>query len=173
MRARIVDFCRSMDGKQRLTLELGADFRADYDRLHQNDVEVTIKKYRPKRSLDANAYAWVLIDKIAERMHLPKAEVYKDHIQTIGGVSETVCVRDQAVDKLIQAWEQHGLGWCSYIFPSKLEGCTNVTLYYGSSTYDTKQMSALIDSLVQSCRILGIETMSPEKLNLMLGGENA
>ena len=98
---------------------------------------------------------------------------YKDHIQTIGGVSETVCVRDQAVDKLISAWESHGLGWCSYIFPSKLDGCTNVTLYYGSSTYDTKQMSALIDSLVQSCRIIGIETMSPEKLHLMLGGENA
>lgn len=162
-----------MDGKQRLTFELGADFRAEYDRLHNCEVDLTVKKFRPKRSLDANAYAWVLIDKIAERMRLTKAEVYKDHIQTIGGVSETVCVRDKAVDKLIQAWESHGLGWCSYIFPSKLDGCTNVTLYYGSSTYDTKQMSALIDSLVQSCKILGIETLSPEKLDSMLGGNNA
>ena len=173
MQARIVDFCRSLNGKQRLTLELGADFRADYDRLHDQDVEVTIKKYRPKRSLDANAYAWVLIDRIAERMKLTKKEVYQDHIQTIGGVSETVCVRDQAVDKLISAWESHGLGWCSYTFPSKLDGCTNVTLYYGSSTYDTKQMSALIESLIQSCKILGIETMPEEKLNSLLGGYDA
>lgn len=171
MRARIVDFCRSLDGKQRLTLELDADFRAEYDRLHANDVEVTVKKYRPKRSLDANAYAWVLIDKIAERMRLTKQEVYQDHIRTIGGVSETLCIQDKAVEKFKQAWEKHGLGWCAETFPSKIEGCTNVTVYYGSSTYDTKQMSALIDSLSQSCKILGIETLSPEKLNLMLGGK--
>lgn len=173
MQARIVDFCRSLNGKQRLTLELGADFRADYDRLHDQDVEVTVKKYRPKRSLDANAYAWVLIDKIAERMRLPKLEVYQDHIRTIGGVSETLCIQDKAVEKFTQAWEKHGLGWCAEIFPSRIAGCTNVTVYYGSSTYDTKQMSALIDSLVQSCKILGIETMPEEKLNSLLGGNNA
>lgn len=161
----------SFDGKQRLTFELDADFREQYDTLHEQDVDVTVKKYRHKRSLDANGYAWVLIDKIAARMKLTKAQVYRDHIRVLGGVSETVCVQDRAVDRLREAWSKNGLGWQSETFPSKIEGCTNVTLYYGSSAYDTFQMSALIDQLVQSCKALGIETLPPEQLNSLIGGE--
>lgn len=172
MKAKIASFLPAGANHGILTLELFGDFRADYDMLREQDVDVIIKKFRQKRSLDANAYAWVLIDKIAERMKLTKQEVYQDHIRTIGGVSETLCIQNKAVEKFKQAWEKHGLGWCAETFPSKLDGCTNVTVYYGSSTYDSRQMSALIDSLVQSCKILGIETLSPEKLNLMLGGKN-
>lgn len=168
MRAAIVDFSLSMSGKQRLTLELDGDFREQFDQLHENPVDVTVKRYKAKRSLDANAYAWVLIDKLAERMRLPKEEVYRDHIRHIGGVSETVCVMDRAVDKLTAAWGKYGLGWQTETFPSKIDGCTNVTLYYGSSTYDTGQMSALIDALVQSCKALNIETLPPEKLQSLM-----
>lgn len=168
MQAQIVDFAPTFSGKQRLTLELTADFREDYERLKDKPVDVTVKPFRKKRSLDANAYAWVLIDKIAQRMRLTKAEVYRDHIRTIGGVSETVCVQDRAVERLRTAWSKNGLGWQSEPFPSKLDGCTNVTLYYGSSTYDTAQMSALIDSLVQTCKTLDIETMSPEYLENLI-----
>ena len=52
--------------------------------------------------------------------------------------------------------------------PSKLPGCTNVVLYYGSSTYDTAQMSRLIDMAVQACVEQGIETLPPEKLAGMM-----
>lgn len=171
MKARIVDYSMSFTGKQRLTFELDADFREQYEELHESEVELTVKKHRRKRSLDANAYAWVLIDKIAARMKLTKSQVYKDHIRAIGGVSETICVQDRAVDRLRDAWSKNGLGWQTETFPSKLEGCTNVTLYYGSSTYDTAQMSALIDQLVQTCRSLGIETLPPEQLESLIGGE--
>lgn len=171
MKAKVASFVPVGATRGVLTLELFGDFRAEYDRLHDQDVEVTIKKYRPKRSLDANAYAWVLIDKIADRMHLTKEEVYQDHIKTIGGVSETLCIQDKAVEKFKQAWEKHGLGWCAETFPSRIDGCTNVTVYYGSSTYDTKQFSALLDSLSQSCRILGIEVRPQEEIDALLKGE--
>ena len=168
MKAKLLDLLFSGDGKQRLTVELDGDFRESFDELHGAPVEIQVKKFREKRSLDANAYAWVLIDKIAERMKLPKKEVYQDHIKTIGGVSETVCVQDRAIDRLIEAWEKHGIGWCAYIFPSSIPNCHCVTLYYGSSTYDSRQMGALIDSLIQSCKILNIETIPPDKLESML-----
>lgn len=168
MKARIVDFVMSFTGKQRVTFELDGDFRENHDELKDADVDLTVKRYRHKRSLDANAYAWVLVDKIAARMRLSKSQVYKDHIRALGGVSETVCVQDRAVERLRQAWSKNGLGWQSETFPSKIEGCTNVTLYYGSSTYDTAQMSALIDALVQTCKSLGIETMPPEQLNSLI-----
>lgn len=168
MRARIADFSMTFTGKQRLTFELDGDFREQYDTLKDGDVELTVKRFRQKRSLDANAYCWLIIDKIAQRMRMSKVDVYRDHIRHIGGVSETVCVQDRAVDKLTEAWSKNGIGWQTETFPSKIPGCTNVTLYYGSSTYDTAQMSALIDALVQTCKALGIETMPEEELKSLM-----
>lgn len=168
MRGRILDLSMSFTGKQRLTLELDDDFRSQFDELHEEDLDITIKKHRAKRSLDANAYAWVLIDKIAERMKLSKTEVYRKHIKEVGGVSETVCVQDKAVDRLRETWKRNGIGWQVETYPSKIAGCTNVTLYYGSSVYDTAQMSRLIDGLVDTCKSIGIETMPPEKLEAMI-----
>ena len=116
------------------------------------------------RSLDANAYFWVLCDKLAEATGQSKTDIYRASIREIGGVSDTVCVQDRAVDKLVQGWGKNGIGWLAETSPSKLPGCTNVTLYYGSSTYDRKQMSRLIDSIVQDCKAVGVETMTPVEL---------
>jgi hypothetical protein len=164
MKARLVDLSRSLDGRQRLTIEVEGDARHLFDELHDQPVELTLKKYHPGRSLNANGYAWVLIDKIAEKMRLSKTDVYRDHIREIGGVSETVCVQNKAVDRLCGDWERRGIGWQTQVLDSKIPGCKTVTLYYGSSTYDTKQMAALIDSLVQTCKALRIETLPPERL---------
>lgn len=133
--------------------------------------KLTIKvgKYTKKRSLDANAYAWVLISRLAEKLNIPKTDIYRSAIKEIGGNSDVVCIQDKAVDSLCDGWQRNGIGWLTETFPSKLEGCTNVTLYYGSSTYDTAQMSRLINNIVEECRQLGIETKSKEELDSLLG----
>lgn len=128
-----------------------------------------LKKKRERRSLDANAYCWVLLDKLSAVLRVPKTELYRRLIPDIGDNSETVCVVDDAVDKLRSGWEHNGLGWLSDTTPSKLPGCTNVILYYGSSTYDTRQMSRLIDLVVAECKENGIETMTPEELARLEG----
>lgn len=125
---------------------------------------LTIKEKKRRRSLDANAYAWVLLDKLAERLHEPKEEIYRGYIREIGGNSETVCVKNEAVDRLTEGWENNGIGWQSDTMPSKIAGCTNVILYFGSSTYDSGQMARLIDFIVQDCEAIGIETKSAEEL---------
>lgn len=132
-----------------------------------------IKKHRQKRSLDANAYCWVLIDKLAQATRIPKAEIYRRAIKEIGGVSDTVCVQQKAADRLCYSWECNGLGWFSERSESRLKGCVNVTLYYGSSVYDTAQMSRLIDYIVEDCKALDIETLPPEKLAAMKENWNA
>ena len=171
MRGRLVDLAFGMNRKQRITIELDEDFRASYDQFKDADINLTVKKYRKPRSKDANAYAWVIIDKIAEALSITKVEVYRRAIRDIGGVSEIVCVRDAAIQRLRDGWEHNGIGWQTETMPSKIEGCTNVILYYGSSTYDTKQMSTLIDHLVTDAKALGIETMSPEELASLIGNE--
>lgn len=59
-----------------------------------------IKEYRERRSLDANAYCWVLLDKLSAVMGKPKTEIYRDYIREIGGNSETVCVVNSATAAL-------------------------------------------------------------------------
>ena len=130
--------------------------------------DVEIKEHREKRSLDSNAYAWLLIDRLAEKLRIPKTEIYRRYIREIGGNNETVCVAAEAADKLQSGWEHNGLGWQTDTMPSKLPGCVRVVLYYGSSTYDTAQMSRLIDLIVQDCREQGIETLPPDKLEGMM-----
>lgn len=169
MRGRLRDLTFGLKGEQHITVTVQQDFRDDFDRLKDKDVRVEIKVWREPRSKDANAYAWVLIDQIAAAMSIAKSEVYRAAIREIGGVSDIVCVRDAAVQKLRDGWEHNGIGWQTDTFPSKIEGCTNVILYYGSSTYDTKQMSCLIDQLVSEAKSLGIETMPPEKLASLIG----
>lgn len=165
MTGTLKDMTIGLDGKQNITVSiLDTDFREEYESLKDKKVTVEIKEFKPHRSLDANAYAWMLIGKIAYAMHISKAEVYRRAIREIGGVSEIVCVVDRAVQRLVTAWEHNGLGWQAETMPSKIDGCTNVVLYYGSSVYDTKQMSALIDQLIQEAEQLGIQTITPDEL---------
>ena len=77
---------------------------------------------------------------------------------------------DSAVDKLRDGWHHNGLGWQTDTTPSKIAGCTNVVLYYGSSTYDTAQMSRLINLVVQDCKDQGIEVLGERELSLMTEG---
>ena len=127
-----------------------------------------ITQARKKRSLDANAYLWTLLDKLSAELGAPKEELYQMRIREIGGVSDIVCVQNKALDKFKREWESKGLGWQTEEFPSKLDGCTNVIVYYGSSAFDTKQMSRMIDSVVTDCQSIGIETRSPEEINSLL-----
>lgn len=139
--------------------------RKHKDRLY--DLEV--KEHRKKRSLDANAYCWTLINKLADAMRLPPVEVYRQAIQNVGGNYEVIPIKEEAAEHFKQVWQTQGLGWpCVDIGKSKLDGYRNLRAYYGSSTYDTRQMSQLIDNLVQDCKALDIETMTPDKLALLV-----
>ena len=133
----------------------------------EKEYVLTVKEHKKKRSLNANSYAWVLLDKLAERLNIAKTDIYKAYIKEIGGNSDLVCCIDRAVPDLCKAWSDRGIGWLTDTEESKLPGCTNVRLYYGSSTYNTAQMSRLIELIVQDCRSYGIETLTPEELAKM------
>ena len=123
---------------------------------------------RKKRSLDANSYLWVLLDRLSAEVGVPKEELYQHQIKQIGGVSDIVCIQNKALDKFRREWEGKGIGWQTEELPSKIEGCTNVIVYYGSSAFDTHQMARLIDSVVQECQELGIETKPEEEIKSLL-----
>lgn len=167
MIGRLTNLRRLFGGEWEITLSTREDFSGAYDDLKDVPVNVEIKKSYNKRSRDANALAWVLIDKLSEKTRIPKKDVYRSAIREIGGVSETVCVQDKAVDRLCSGWQKNGIGWQTETMPSKIPGCTNVILYYGSSTYDTAQMSRLLDLIIQECEQQGIATLRDEATELL------
>lgn len=157
-------------GKPVLMLEVNErnDFEALVDEMRDKDkLTIEVKPFRQKRSLDANAYAWVLIDKLAEKIGESKERIYREYIKHIGGNSEIVCVKNHAVQRLCDGWHRNGLGWQTDTFPSKIGGCTNVVLYYGSSVYDTAQLSRLLDLIIFDCKQFGISTETPDQIALM------
>lgn len=123
-----------------------------------------IKVYKKKRSLDANSYCWVLCKKIADELRITKEEVYRKAINEVGKF-EIIPIKDEAVDTFINAWKSKGVGWICEVFnKSKIEGYTNLIAYYGSSIYNSKEMSILIDSIVSEAKELKIETLTPNEL---------
>jgi len=72
VKARLTELTFTLTGKQRLVLELEGDFRQKFAELKDRDVRVEVKRWRKRRSLDSNAYAWVLMDRIAKQPGFPK-----------------------------------------------------------------------------------------------------
>lgn len=154
-------------GKAVLTLEINEKRGATdcfEEFIGQDKIAVKIGKFKAKRSLDANAYCWKLIGDLAERLNITTTEIYRSAIKELGGNREIVCVKEEAVEKLCEAWSSKGIGWQTDTFDSKIKGCRNVILYYGSSTYDTAQMSQLISYIVDECQAQGIDTRTPAEI---------
>lgn len=168
MIGQLRDLTMNRDGTQNITVTVPVDFRAKFDELKSADVSIEIKKHHKRRSLTANAYAWVLIDQIAEKMGVDKVDVYREAIRSIGGVSDVVCVPNKAVERLEEGWRAKGLGWFTERLDSKLNGCTNMVLFYGSSTYDSRQMASMIDHLIQDAESIGIPTVTEAEIERMV-----
>jgi hypothetical protein len=124
-----------------------------------------IHEYRQRRSLDANAYCWLLLGKLSAKLGIPADQLYREAIQDVGDNFYIMPIRDDAVERWVAIWQHNGIGWiCENLGPSKIEGYTNVLNYYGSSVYDKAQMARLIDIIVEECREQDIETLTPEEL---------
>ena len=129
--------------------------------------DIEIKKHREKRSLDANAYAWVLLDKLADALKTTKKELYIRYIKEIG-VYKDFCLTEEESKTFCVAWSMLGTGWPTEKVDYTQDGeKVVIRAYYGSSTYNTRQMSRLIDSIVEDCKEQGIETLTPFELDAL------
>lgn len=138
---------------------------------NEDKLDIDIKKYRKKRSLDANAYCWVLCDKIAKELSkdgaiTTKEEIYRDAIKNIG-TFEPMIVEERAYNNFKRIWEKQGLGFLIQEVTRK-DKCVKVHCYYGSSTYDSKEMSLLIELLVEEAKQLNIEVKTKQEIESLL-----
>ena len=135
------------------------------------DKQFELKEYKPKRSLDSNAYCWVLCDEIAKELSkdgtiITKEKIYQDGILQIG-TFEPMIIEERAFENFKRIWQRQGLGFLVQEV-SRKDKCVKVHCYYGSSTYNTKEMSLLINLLVELAKSLNIETKSKAEIESLL-----
>lgn len=121
-------------------------------------------KYRNKRSLDANAYAWVLMQKLAEETNTDKWAIYLECLQRYSGAFTHVIVKEAAAERMKELYRT-----CVDLGEVEVNGQTGIQLqvYYGSSTFNTKEMAVFLDGIISECEEHGIETMPPDELERM------
>ncbi len=127
-------------------------FEQDRDKLFD------IKEHREKRSLNANAYCWALIGKIADALRISKDVVYLDALRQFGQSEFVSVLSDINVTGYFKYYEVVGTG--------HVEGkeFTHYKVFKGSSEYDAREMSILIDGIVGIASDLEIETLPPAEI---------
>ncbi len=126
-------------------------------------LSVEVKPYRQRRSLNANAYLWVLLAKLATVLNTDKDSLYLEMLDRYG-VFTHIIVKPEAVERVKAEWRTvRDLGGVM------VNGKTGVQLqcYYGSSGYDSAEMAKLIDGVVSECKEVGVETLPPDELEIM------
>ena len=117
-----------------------------------------VKQHREKRSLNANAYAWALIGKIADVVRASKDEVYLQMLKRYGQSQIVSVLSDINVDGYFKYYEAFATG---YVGDKEF---THYKIYKGSSDYDTREMSVLIDGIFSEAEELDIETLPPHEI---------
>ena len=153
-------------GNLNITFEVDKDHNilAEYGELKNCELlSIKVTKHRKKRSLDANAYMWVLLQKMAEPLKTSKWELYIEMLSRYG-IFTHVIVKPHIVDRVKNEWRTvRELG---EITVNGTRG-SQLQCYFGASTYNTKEMGVLIDGVVSECKELGIDTVSTEELTKM------
>lgn len=122
-----------------------------------------IKEHKEKRSLKANDYCWVLCTKIAQSMRPPltKEEVYLKALKEYG--QDIIVTLPAEVE--IQGYFKYFEWLEDDLIDEQI--VSRYLVYKGSSEYDSKEMSILIDGLVRDAQELGIETLPPAEIERM------
>lgn len=152
-------------GKWHITFSVNEESSLNViDRLKDSLLSIKAVKFRKKRSLDANAYCWVLMTKIAEVIDSSKEEVYEEMLQKYGFLAQddegfVVITMKSSTD--ISKIDGH---WKRYKSNGKF---TSYLKIQGSSEYDTAQMAHFTDQIVLEAKELDIEVLTPNEIAKM------
>lgn len=179
---KINSVMRAENGKAILMLEVDKPFEARkcHEKYKEKELDIEVKQHREKRSLSANAYMWVLCEKIAQKLNgtetelTTKEDVYRHNIKEIGVFYDDE-IEPEKVQRRRTAWELIGEGWLTERVDFSQDGNKEVIrFYYGSSRYSSKQMTRLLKNVVQEAQNLDIDTRTPNEIADMLSlwGQN-
>ncbi len=162
MQGRLCDISLGITNrKQKITLELDGDFRGQYDKLNGKELEITVKPFRKKRSLDQNSLLWAILGKIADKNRACKDDIYLEMLKRYGQ-GGVIKVRKQDEETIIRSFDYYEEHEKLYTDDEKY-----YRVWVGSSKYNTEEFSILLDGVVSEAKEIGIELTSLEQQSLL------
>lgn len=155
------DVSFSARGQARLTFEFDDKISAlnMFGELSKVEkVSLKVNKYREKRSLNANNYAWKLITEIGNETRQSKEDVYLLMLKRYGQSEMISVLATIPIEKYIKYSEEAG--------ESSLNGklFKHYRVYKGSSEFDTREMSIFLDGIISEAKDLDIQTETPDEI---------
>lgn len=134
------------------------------EELKDCDIDIDVKKHRKRRSLDANALLWKCLGDIAASLRADKWDVYLQMLKRYGKYTY-ICVKPSVVDAVKAQWRE-----CEVIGDIQINGQDAVQMlcYFGSSTYDSREFSVLLDGVISEMKEMGLETPCSEEMRQAL-----
>ena len=147
----------TISGRAEIALETDKDALPALETLPDGELLVSIKRKPRKRTLSQNAYLWKLLGEIGAKLSIPREQVYRSYVKDYGPC-DVVKVAEGAAPRFKREWEAKGKGWiCETL--GKEDGYAEILAIYGSSSYDTKEMSAVLEAVIRDCEEMGIPTL--------------
>lgn len=139
------------------------------DHVHNDDIDelaglttidITAQRHKKSRSLNANAMLWACIGDLAAALQADKWEIYLKMLRRYGKFTY-ICVKPGIVEAVKKQWRE-----CEEIGTVNINGTEAAQLlcYFGSSTYDTKEFSTLLDGVISEMKEAGITPPLPKHI---------
>ena len=131
---------------------------------HSELMDISIKKHRNRRSLDANGLLWKCLSDIAQSIGADRWQIYLQMLRRYGQHTY-ICVPPQAVEATKRQWRE-----CEELGEIDINGRKAIQLicYFGSSQYNTKEFSILLDAVISEMREMGLRTPADEEMDRAL-----
>lgn len=118
-----------------------------------------VKEVKKHRTLTQNAYAWVLINELANVLKLSKEETYLKMLKDYGQVAIVSLKSDIKINGFFKYYEVMGTG----VINDK--EFTHYKIFKGSSEFDKREMAIFLDGIIQECENVGIPTLTKEQIS--------
>lgn len=124
----------------------------------EKEKKFEVQECKGKRSLSQNSYCWLLINKIANILRLSKEEIYLQMLEDYG---QSILIPVKKGEKPNGYFKYYKYETSSILNGKEADW---YKIYKGSSEFDSKEMTILIDGIIQECKQLGIETLTPDEI---------
>lgn len=148
-----------------LFVEIREGNPSDLEQLVGKDLSIDMKPWHDKRSSSANALLWHCIGQITVALNdekpdkrYTKWDIYLNLLRKHGKYA-MISVREDALDAFL---EQNKT--CVYDDVGKHDGFVDLLYYFGSSTYDSKEFSVLLDGCIDEMKQMGLPTPTSEEM---------
>lgn len=161
-------------GNLRISFET-RDFRETdkFTAFGDKDLQAIIEPVKVRRSLNANAYSWVLTEKLANAMRIDKEECHRMMLARYGQTAEDKEGHPIVFSAYIGIPEREIMRAGIYVAPLSQHSFigekefVHYRVLKGSKELNSHEFSIYLDGLIQECKDLGIEVLPPSEIRRM------